>query len=269
MLTRTKGGHHARRAGESRREARRLAVAQDADTTAVERRESRTRAAEDAPRPTIAVFGHSIPDDPVPIVIACPYGTVGDLLYVTAPWAPTDEGVIFRADTPEVDNDDVRRITLDHRGWHSGRYLRRVDARMLLRVTDVRAQRVRHISEDDARAEGVVAREHAGRGGAAHPYTDVFFDRWNEINGALEHHRWQHGPWVWALTFELVAKWADVPLQARPIPFQIDLVRAIIEQRKTQTRRLLKRRETGRLLCEEDPGSATLLAIKHGIARSA
>ena len=72
-------------------------------------------------------------------------------------------------------------------------------SRITLRVTDVRVQRVRKISERDAQAEG--AAKESGIGGMS--YVNGFHRLWGSINAARGY-GWDVDPWVWALTFERV-----------------------------------------------------------------
>lgn len=74
--------------------------------------------------------------------------------------------------------------------------------RLRLLVTDVRAERVQDISEDDADAEGVfdpacsvvASFERHGR--------KKFAERWDSINGKRGY-GWETNPWVWAVAFEV------------------------------------------------------------------
>lgn len=71
-------------------------------------------------------------------------------------------------------------------------------ARLWLRVTDVRVERVQDISEDDARAEGYPYFDFATN----MPVLTDFTSLWDSIN-AKRGHGWDTNPWVWVITFEL------------------------------------------------------------------
>jgi hypothetical protein len=77
-------------------------------------------------------------------------------------------------------------------------------ARIWLRCTGVRAERVRHISEKDAKAEGVAnAHTFIGIGvddNMANRY--AFRELWQSING---HESWNANPWVWVYKFEVLS----------------------------------------------------------------
>lgn len=97
-------------------------------------------------------------------------------------------------------------------------------SRLTLRVTDVRVQRVREISADDARAEGIEPTggrlslwadydgspgswaDDAGKGWA--DPVDSFRSLWDSIN-AKRGFGWDANPWVAAYTFDVIRKNVD------------------------------------------------------------
>lgn len=80
--------------------------------------------------------------------------------------------------------------------WRPSIYMPREAARLFLRVTDVRAERVQDISEEDAKAEGVTAINDSGCG-----YRRAFRELWNALN-AKRGFDWYTNSWVWVYTFE-------------------------------------------------------------------
>ena len=92
------------------------------------------------------------------------------------------------------------------------RALSRID----LEITAVRVERLRNITEEDARAEGVVGDIDALkslshiRGAEAVRHVpskirsarEVFAEMWNEING--DRAAWESNPWVWVVGFKRV-----------------------------------------------------------------
>lgn len=83
-------------------------------------------------------------------------------------------------------------------------------SRITLAVTDVRAERLHEITEEDARAEGVEPACDCGmcrRGlepcmGMEPVYRDRFRGLWDTING--DRAAWASSPWVWRVAFEVV-----------------------------------------------------------------
>jgi hypothetical protein len=87
-------------------------------------------------------------------------------------------------------------------------------ARVALEVTEVRVQRLREITEDDARAEGVppfferypsIGRDQRldGELCSGSPHRACFSCVWDEVRG--DRAPWSRDPWVWAVTFRQIA----------------------------------------------------------------
>jgi hypothetical protein len=134
--------------------------------------------------------------------IRCPYGTPGDLIYVKETWWQE-----YQIGFDEATNECGKPLRIAHyeppQALDYGRtvvkrsplYMPRWAARITLRLTDVRIQRLQNITEEDAIAEGV-------RCGIDCPDHRIAFGRlWNLIN-ARRGHPWERNDHVWALTFE-------------------------------------------------------------------
>lgn len=149
-----------------------------------------------------------------------PTWSVGDVLWVKEAWA--ERGDIDRNENPEKARHYVRYGAdgnfdpLDNMNWHdygrkwkSSRFMPFVYARLFLRITEIRVQRVQEISDQpgwaDVRAEGIECPAH---GPAQRPCTgycrslcEKFAETWDALN-ARRGYSWESNPWVWALTFE-------------------------------------------------------------------
>lgn len=147
--------------------------------------------------------------------VCCPYGAIGDQLWVRETWshdAPdletcraahedacggADYGPYYRA--TEIAPDTLR--------WHPSIFMPRWASRITLEIDEVRVQRLQEISEDDARAEGAAHRIAPGgdlHGAFAHVpgpigYVAHFRDLWDSINGKRA--PWASDPWCWAISF--------------------------------------------------------------------
>lgn len=80
--------------------------------------------------------------------------------------------------------------------WFSPIYLPRWASRITLEVVSVRVERLQEITEEDARAEGVMSLPNI------HPIarpTSVFQELWDQINGKRA--PWESNPWVWRVEF--------------------------------------------------------------------
>jgi hypothetical protein len=121
----------------------------------------------------------------------------GDILWVRETWvvgAQAADSVIYRADYA-----GKRTPLAEGYKWKPSMIMPRDAARIFLRVTDVRLQRLQDISERDAIEEGLTdaarytPRENIQR----------FADFWDSFN-SKRGYGWDTNPWVWAYTFELV-----------------------------------------------------------------
>jgi hypothetical protein len=82
-----------------------------------------------------------------------------------------------------------------HMPWRPSIHMPKSAARIWLKVTDVKVERLRDISQEDAVAEGVKA---------SPPFAIGYFKNlWESINGAAS---WNANPWVWVVEFEVVSK---------------------------------------------------------------
>jgi hypothetical protein len=171
----------------------------------------------------------------------CPYGVPGDKLWVRETWGVGSrpdpwggyDGIEYRADEGFIDPEE-KYPTLDcykvetpegvclndyKAGWHSPIFMPRWASRITLEITDVRVQRLQEISEEDASAEGVDSYKHIGkrdRNGdmySTESYAYRFRELWDTIN-AKRGFAWSVNPWVWALTFSVLA--SDVEALMRP-----------------------------------------------------
>lgn len=145
----------------------------------------------------------------------CPYGQPGDLLWVRETWY-NDAGFgspiyYYRADG-EFDELFVRH-KLGQVGpfkWKPSIYMPKAAARIWLRITDVRVERLQDISEDDAEAEGILIDD---EGLMCFDYInktmrhivpeESYKSLWESINGPES---WDANPWVWVVSSEKTEK---------------------------------------------------------------
>lgn len=107
---------------------------------------------------------------------------------------------------------DLLRGEPDH-SWRPSIHMPRWASRLTLRVTDIRAERLQDISEEDAAAEGC-----PGWYSPQHPDFGVtdgrmpheeFSELWDSINGKRSGCSWGDNPWVWAISFDVVHQNVD------------------------------------------------------------
>ena len=129
--------------------------------------------------------------------ITCPYGEPGDLLWVKETWAPAIDEFAFKADYTKEVLEEKRNKGL----WKPSIHMPKTAARLWLQITDVQAQRIQTISEEEAEQEGT------GHGKVLHfdtqgesSYRAGFFKKWISIYGIES---WHENPWVWAIKFQI------------------------------------------------------------------
>lgn len=142
--------------------------------------------------------------------VKCPYGVVGDRLWVRETYLPTaDEGhFIYKAD--QCDEWLQEFAEMDCGGWKSPIFMPRAASRIELEITGIRVERVQDISEADARSEGVTDGGCLSCGnpepcGCCNPKPDArdsYIWLWHKING--KKHPWSSNPWVWVVEFKRV-----------------------------------------------------------------
>ncbi len=136
----------------------------------------------------------------------CPYGGVGDRLWVKETWAapwglgykfPSGEkGIFYRADSPQGFPDDG--------SWKPSIHMPKTLSRITLEITDVSVERVQEISQNDARAEG--CRDYSGdprEDSENAPSPRTCYQRlWDDLNSKRPGCAWKDNPFVWAITFK-------------------------------------------------------------------
>jgi hypothetical protein len=127
----------------------------------------------------------------------CPHGVPGDRLWVRETWREsigvTGDELFYAADMSDYD----RR---EKGPWCPSLFMKRTASRITLEITDVRVLRLQDISDDDARAEGVIPTPFCKAGRPAGlEHVEAFESLWDGINAKRA--PWVANPWVWAVTF--------------------------------------------------------------------
>ncbi|EAT9205132.1 hypothetical protein FXF31_21545 [Salmonella enterica] len=152
------------------------------------------------------------------IWFACPYGEIGDRIWVRETWQVIhdhiDESshVEDRTYAPSIPKEKDRywhTVYAEHFGdesredrgfpWRPAIHMPRWASRILLEITDVRVERLRDLSEEDAKSEGIIPS--AGGVLPGWEYRINFRDLWMDIYGT---DNWEANPWVWVIEFKRV-----------------------------------------------------------------
>jgi hypothetical protein len=135
--------------------------------------------------------------------VRCPYGVPGDRLWVRETFIAgmfnggERKWVRYRA----TDEKEVPSGTK----WKPSIYLPRWASRITLEVTEVRAQRLQEISVEDAIGEGYPQDPLLGIPNDIEAPRRWYRDLWDQINGDRLADAWASNPWVWAVSFRVVA----------------------------------------------------------------
>ena len=138
----------------------------------------------------------------------CPYGHVGDRLWVRENWRECGSGQRQDGKIPSTPVPVVYAADDDAEGpWRPSIFMPRWASRITLELVSIRIERLREISHEDATAEGI---ERSGKGWKDYggntqqwmsPATS-FQTLWMSING---HENWSANPWVWVVGFKVAS----------------------------------------------------------------
>lgn len=146
----------------------------------------------------------------------------GDILWVRETWKQYTagtagpgliDGYLYKADEPQ----DTSGMMVEDR-WHPSIHMPKGVARIFLRVTDICCERLQDITEQDARAEGLVTDQPEDgrtninfmcsvdclRGSARGKFALL----WNSTikKTDLPRYGWDANPWVWVISFKRIER---------------------------------------------------------------
>lgn len=130
----------------------------------------------------------------------------GDILYVRETWCglPVNEAGHFRWHPIYYYKADGDLRPEGWRGaWRPSIHMPKEAARIWIKVTDVRVERLQDMTDDDAEAEGCFDYTSTALG---------FPDVWDSTikKSDLERYGWNASPWVWVIEFERCEKPQEV-----------------------------------------------------------
>jgi hypothetical protein len=130
----------------------------------------------------------------------CPICT-GDILYVRETWKEAPKGYYYYEDWQKDDIADVTK-------WHPSIHMPKEAARIWLRVTDVRVERLQEITAESALTEGADKYIHANGTLNEDQTITSFIGIWNSTikESDLDCYGWDANPWVWVIEFERCEK---------------------------------------------------------------
>lgn len=143
----------------------------------------------------------------------CPICT-GDILYVRETWKEAPKGYYYYEDWQKDDIADVTK-------WKPSIHMPKEAARIWLKVTNVRVERLQEITEVQAKREGIQYDE-CPTGFAWKQETDMhncyttpigaMQALWNSTikKSDLDRYGWDANPWVWVIEFERCEKQEEI-----------------------------------------------------------
>ena len=139
----------------------------------------------------------------------CPICT-GDILYVRETWKEAPKGYYYYEDWQKDDIADVTK-------WKPSIHMPKEAARIWLKVTDVRVERLQEITDEQAKREGIQYDE-CPTGFTWKQETDMhncyttpigaMQALWNSTirKSDIDRYGWDANPWVWVIEFERCEK---------------------------------------------------------------
>ena len=130
----------------------------------------------------------------------------GDILYVRETWKKAPNGYYYYEDWQRNDIADVTK-------WKPSIHMPKEAARIWLRVTDVRVERLQEITAESALTEGADKYIHANGTLNEDQTITSFIGIWNSTikESDLDRYGWDANPYVWVISFERCAKPVESP----------------------------------------------------------
>lgn len=145
----------------------------------------------------------------------CPYGKVGDVLWVRETWGLREKnnGVhtfqepVYKADWLDIQHIRVfESVTVDGeqteitQKWKPSIHMPRKYCRLRLKTTDIKVERLQDITTEGILAEGVGNPSKSDK-----RLLDMWIHLWDSIN-AKRGFPWESNPWLWVLKWPKVKK---------------------------------------------------------------
>lgn len=141
-------------------------------------------------------------------IVKCPYGKVGDILWVRETFGKWGAMYLYRASTP---------IGEDLCKWKPNIHMPKDACRIFLEIKSIKVERLNRITEKDAIAEGVLSESALDEN---FKKTRIY---WNYITGGMQcvsakisfrtlwksitgDDSWYYNPWVWVIEFKRIEK---------------------------------------------------------------
>ena len=140
-----------------------------------------------------------------PCIMKAPYQP-GDILYIRETWKRAPNGYYYYEDWQRNDIADITK-------WKPSIHMPKEAARIWLKVTDVRVERLQEITEDGAKAEGSIDNRgfiHSPENeyDRIHTAREHFIGIWDSTikKSDIDRYGWDANPYVWVIEFKRCKK---------------------------------------------------------------
>lgn len=131
----------------------------------------------------------------------------GDILYVRETWYKSPSRYMYRADYSNTERfyKDGKEVSIK---WKPSIHMPKEAARIWLRVTDVRVERLQEMTGQDVLKEGLNSHVHPQASYFDGNQREMFEKLWNSTikKSDLDRYGWDANPWVWVIEFERCEK---------------------------------------------------------------
>jgi len=156
-------------------------------------------------------------DAEIAIDLKCPYGTVGDTLYVREGWRVSSGYDALKPSLVKVAMGGDYVGCVDYKAtpragdfwgrWRPSIHMPKEFSRLWLKIIDIRVERLRDISHSDSKSEGIASfadgyKDYKSANGFVGPRSS-FFSLWDSINEKRGYGYFAN-PWVWVVEFEKI-----------------------------------------------------------------
>lgn len=137
---------------------------------------------------------------------ARPPALVGDILYVRETWSEWTDGYVYKAWTSPFPQPG--RYSDKMMIWHPSIHMPKEAARIWLKITEVRVERLQEMNGQDVLKEGINSHVHPEANYFDGNQREMFEELWNSTikKSELNLYGWEANPWVWAIEFEKTGK---------------------------------------------------------------
>lgn len=139
---------------------------------------------------------------------------VGDIIYVRETWYYENHMYDLTAGEPDLPNGEYSHryvyrasspdypvnVGVGKHGWMPSIHMPKIAARIFLKVTNIRVERLQDITEEQAIKEGTTLPSPRAN------YVNSFIPLWNSTvkKQDLDKYGWEANPWIWVIEFERV-----------------------------------------------------------------